>query len=65
MSGIARNAAITGRAKAVKKGSKLLSANLVKGSEREKAKIPRKAKRSPLFCFCVSLLLMHAMLPRH
>jgi hypothetical protein len=46
--GIAKNAAITGRAKAVKSGSKLLSANLVKGRESENAKIPRKAKKRPL-----------------
>jgi hypothetical protein len=52
--GIASKAAITGRAKAVKNGSKLLSANLVKGSESEKAKIPRKAKSSPLLCVLLS-----------
>jgi len=32
----------------VKNGSKLLRANFVKGSESEKAKIPRKAKKRPL-----------------
>jgi hypothetical protein len=48
ISGIAMKAAITGRAKAVNSGSKLFRASLVKGSESEKAKIPRKAKRSPL-----------------
>lgn len=46
--GIARKAAMTGRAKAVNRGLKLLRANLVKGSESEKAKIPRKAKKRPL-----------------
>jgi hypothetical protein len=53
MSGIAMNEAITGLAKAVKRGSKLLSANLVKGRESEKAKTPINAKRSPLRCFFV------------
>jgi hypothetical protein len=48
ISGIARRAAITGRANAVKSGSKLFKASLVKGSESENAKIPRKAKKSPL-----------------
>ena len=48
INGIANNAAMTGRAKAVKNGSKLFNANLVKGSESEKAKIPRKAKKRPL-----------------
>jgi hypothetical protein len=47
ISGIAMTAAITGRAKAVNSGSKLFRASLVKGSESEKAKIPRKAKRRP------------------
>jgi hypothetical protein len=54
MSGIARHAAITGRANAVKNGSKLLRANLVKGSESEKAKMPRKAKKRPLRWVLVS-----------
>jgi hypothetical protein len=48
ISGIARHAAITGRAKAVKSGSKLLSASLVRGRESENAKIPKKAKKRPL-----------------
>jgi hypothetical protein len=48
ISGIASSAAITGRANAVKNGSKLLRANLVKGRDNENAKIPRKAKKSPL-----------------
>jgi hypothetical protein len=48
INGIARQAAITGRANAVKSGSKLLSAILVKGRDSEKAKTPRKAKRRPL-----------------
>jgi hypothetical protein len=48
MSGIAKKAAIIGRAKAVKSGSKLLSANFVKGSESENARTPKKAKRRPL-----------------
>jgi hypothetical protein len=50
MSGIAKNAAITGRAKAVNSGSKLLSANLVKGSDSENASTPTNAKRRPLRC---------------
>jgi hypothetical protein len=54
ISGIAKRAAITGRANAVKNGSKLLRANLVNGSESEKAKIPRKAKSSPLLCVLLS-----------
>jgi hypothetical protein len=48
INGIAMTAAITGRAKAVKNGSKLFRASLVNGSESENAKIPRKAKSSPL-----------------
>jgi hypothetical protein len=48
MSGIAKKAAIIGRAKAVKSGSKLLSANFVKGRESENASTPKKAKRRPL-----------------
>lgn len=54
INGIAKSDAITGRAKAVKSGSKLLSASLVKGKESEKAKTPIKAKRRPLRCFFVS-----------
>jgi hypothetical protein len=54
INGIAMNAAITGRAKAVNSGSKLFRASLVKGSESEKAKIPRKAKSSPLLCVLLS-----------
>jgi len=46
--GIAKNAAITGRAKAVKSGSKLLRAILVNGRDSENAKTPMKAKRRPL-----------------
>jgi hypothetical protein len=48
MSGIANNAAIIGRAKAVNSGSKLLSASFVKGRESENARTPKKAKRRPL-----------------
>jgi hypothetical protein len=48
MSGIAKKAAITGRAKAVNSGSKLFRANFVKGRESENARTPRKAKRRPL-----------------
>ena len=54
INGIAKSDAMTGRAKAVKSGSKLLSASLVKGRESEKAKTPIKAKRRPLRCFFVS-----------
>jgi hypothetical protein len=54
INGIAKHAAITGRANAVKNGSKLLRANLVNGSESEKAKIPRKAKSKPLLCVLLS-----------
>jgi hypothetical protein len=43
MKGIAISAAITGRAKAVKRGSKLFNANFVNGRESEKANTPRKA----------------------
>ncbi len=46
--GIAKNAAITGRANAVKSGSKLLRAILVNGRDSENAKTPMKAKRRPL-----------------
>jgi poly-gamma-glutamate capsule biosynthesis protein CapA/YwtB (metallophosphatase superfamily) len=46
--GIAKNAAMTGRANAVKRGSKLLRAILVNGRESENAKTPIKAKRRPL-----------------
>jgi hypothetical protein len=49
INGIAKKAAITGRANAVKNGSKLFSANFVNGSESENAKMPRKAKSNPLF----------------
>jgi hypothetical protein len=48
ISGIAKHAAITGRANAVNSGSKLLSAILVKGRDSEKAKTPRNAKSRPL-----------------
>jgi len=41
--GIAKSEAITGRAKAVKSGSKLFNANLVNGNESENAKTPMKA----------------------
>jgi hypothetical protein len=43
MSGIAKEAAMTGRANAVKRGSKLFNANFVNGRESEKANTPRKA----------------------
>jgi hypothetical protein len=46
--GIARKAAITGRANAVKSGSKLFRAILVKGSDSENARTPMKAKSRPL-----------------
>jgi hypothetical protein len=48
INGIAKKAAMTGRANAVKRGSKLLRAILVNGRESENAKTPVKAKRRPL-----------------
>ena len=49
ISGNATTSAIRGRANAVKRGSKLRSANFVSGSDAEKRNTPRKAKLKPFF----------------